>query len=200
MADVDLRVVDLHMSRALDRVLHEDRAELVVNGGFFDARGEPVGLVVSQGEELSPLKADLSGGVLAVDRERAQLFATEAFAGSAPWFAIQCRPRLVVQSLVNIHSDAGPRAARTAICLRDSGRTLEFVVAEQAPDRPGPTLFELATELSADGCEDALNLDGGPSTGWASSTDAGVDFVEPRAPVRHALVVTRRVARSGGSR
>jgi len=192
LAAVELGIVDLHMSRALDQVLTTRHAELVVNGGFFDERGEPVGLVVSAGIRLSPLKPNLSGGVMVVDRERAMLFATEDYVDHNPRFAVQCRPRLVVRSKNNIRSDDGLRAARTALCLRAGGTTLEFVVAEEGPERPGPTLYELAAELAADGCEAALNLDGGPSTGWASNDGPQVVFIAPRAPVRHALVVTRK--------
>lgn len=192
LSSVELGIIDLHMSRALDQVMTARHAELVVNGGFFDERGEPVGLVVSEGIRLSPLKPNLSGGVMAVESERATLYATEDYVDRSPRFAVQCRPRLVVGSKNNVKSDEGPRAARTALCLRDGGATLEFVVAEEGPEEPGPTLYELGAELAAGGCEEALNLDGGPSTGWASNDGPGVVFIAPRAPVRHALVVTRK--------
>lgn len=186
---IDLGIADLHMSRGLDEVLKAQHAVLVVNGGFFDVHGEPVGLVVTNGKPLSALKPSLSGGVLTVDRGTAELFASEEYTPHQVPFAIQCRPRLVVKSRSNIRSDTGERAARTAICIRDGGRELELVVATESPDAPGPTLFELANELAAEGCEQALNLDGGPSTGWASESDAGVVFVPPRAAVRHALFI-----------
>jgi uncharacterized protein YigE (DUF2233 family) len=130
--------------------------------------------------------------VLTLDAEHAKIYATEDYVDHTPLFAVQCRPRLVVASKNNIHSDGGPRAARTALCLRDGGKTLEFVVAAEGPGHPGPTLYELGNELALDGCEDALNLDGGPSTGWASHDGTGTVFLAPRAPVRHALVVTRK--------
>jgi exopolysaccharide biosynthesis protein len=62
------------------------------------------------------------------------------------------------------------RAARTAACVRDGGRTLELYLTE--PRDLGPSLSELAHFLLEQGCEHALNLDGGPSTA-AAYRDAG---------------------------
>ena len=68
------------------------------------------------------------------------------------------------------------------------GTDVEFdLVSDDARD--GPTLFELATSLAGDGCEEALNLDGGPSTGWASDIDGVRAFRSPRAPVRNGVIV-----------
>jgi hypothetical protein len=96
---------------------------------------------------------------------------------------------------VNIRSDDGRRAPRTAICLRSSGRSIELDTASGDGDDPGPTLRELASELADLGCEEALNLDGGPSTGRAAREDGGISFDPPMAAVRHAVVV-----RSSGTR
>ncbi|MEO8798005.1 MAG: phosphodiester glycosidase family protein, partial [Polyangiaceae bacterium] len=119
----------------------------------------------------------------------AHLTATEDYVPHAPDFAVQCRPRLVVGSHRNIKTDDGKRAARTALCLRDGGRTIDIVVALGAGVDAGPTLFELANELESTGCEEALNLDGGPSTGWASRLEDASVFVPPRGPVRQVIAV-----------
>jgi uncharacterized protein YigE (DUF2233 family) len=193
MSSIQLSIEDVRMSTRLDEVLARRSARLVVNGGFFDPRGAPLGLAVSEGKALSVYSPGMSGGVVWAKDGVAHLSATESYdADAGPVdFAIQCRPRLVVASRANIRSDDGRRARRTALCLRDGGRTLEVLVASGAGRADaGPTLFELAEELALDGCEDALNLDGGPSTGWASTdADGGRSFVPPRAPVRHVVVV-----------
>ncbi len=177
------------MSTELDGVLARTEAKLVVNGGFFDPRGNPIGLAVSDGKVLSTFSPGMSGGVLWIREGVAHLTATEEYRSGPVDFAIQCRPRLVVGSRVNIRSDDGRRAPRTAVCVRSSGQSLEFDMAGEGGDDPGPTLKELASELADLGCEEALNLDGGPSTGWASREDGGVAFDPPLAPVRHAVVV-----------
>jgi len=193
LADVSLSIADAGMSRALDAVLTKTRAELVVNGAFFDERGAPRGLAIDHGAVLSPLVPTMSGGVLHVDGDRGALDPTEGFVvpSPPPDFAVQCRPRLVVRGKVNIRSDDGQRAERTALCLRRDGRTLDVVLAGHGSGS-GPSLLALATELAASGCEEALNLDGGPSSGAAFWDGGAPQLLAPRAGVRHAIVVKRR--------
>jgi hypothetical protein len=86
--------------------------------------------------------------------------------------------------------DDGQRAERTALCLRDDGRTIDVVIAK-SPEG-GPSLFALARYLARTGCDDALNLDGGPSTGAAWREGDSVRVEAPRGAIRHAVVVRRR--------
>jgi hypothetical protein len=89
--------------------------------------------------------------------------------------AVQCGPRLVEHDgTIGIHRDDGRRYARTAACVREGGRTLDFVLVWNAGDpMRGPGLLSFARMLLASPsfvgdaapCERALNLDGGPSTG-----------------------------------
>jgi hypothetical protein len=197
LGEVALTIEDARMSTRLDEVLERASAELVVNAGFFDPEGKPVGLSVSGGRVLSPPSRTMSGGVLSVEGGVGSLAPTEGFElpSPIPDFAVQCRPRLVVDRIVNIRSDDGVRAERTALCLRDAGSTLDVVLSRPALGAPAPTLFELATSLAAFGCDQALNLDGGPSTGAAVRGSSGVELVAPRAGVRQAVAV-RRVTRS----
>ena len=196
LRDVSLTIEDVGMSRDLGGVLARTAAELVVNAGFFDERGQPIGLALSGGKTLSPPSRSLSGGVLTIADDVGVQTASESFTlpEPAPAFGIQCRPRLVVAGKRNIRKDDGKRAERTALCLRDEGRTLDVILARTEDGKPLPTLYELADELVASGCEEALNLDGGPSTGAAHRADAGAppEILPPRGPVRHAVVVRRR--------
>jgi len=191
----ELRIEDAGMTTALDAVLVRAGAELVVNGGFFDPEGRPVGLAISSGVVLSRLGRNLSGGVLASDGARAELFAAEGFVmPDGGTFAVQCRPRLVVDGRANVKSDDGKRAERTALCTRDGGRTVDVVVVRGSDDgeSPGPSLFALATHLADAGCESALNLDGGPSTGVAWREGNDVKLLAPRGPIRHVVALYER--------
>jgi uncharacterized protein YigE (DUF2233 family) len=191
----ELRIEDAGMTTALDAVLTKTGAELVVNGGFFDPEGKPVGLAVSGGAVLSRLGKKLSGGVLTADDTRAQLFPAEDFVlPDGGTFAIQCRPRLVVDRAANVKGDDGKRAERTALCTRDEGRTVSVVIVRGSDDgeSPGPSLFALARHLVDAGCESALNLDGGPSTGVAWHEDGQVKLLAPRGPVRHVVAFRER--------
>ncbi len=178
--------------RSLEAVRLDEEASVVINGGFFDPAFAPEGLSVSGGRVLSAHLPALSGGVLTIEGARAHLHEAERYdAGAIVDFAVQCRPRLVVDGARNIATDDGRRAARTALCVRDDRRTLDVVIVP-APPELGVTLFQLADALVDHGCLEALNLDGGPSTGAAWRAPDGTALVPPRGPVRQAIVVGLR--------
>lgn len=193
--DVELRVVE---PLAATLPARPPEVTLVINGGFFDTEGEPEGLLVIDSETQHPYRRGLGGGIFALDAERGVQLDGETFDEAAPRppgvrFAIQARPRLVVASRNNIRSDNGRRAARTALCLRDAGRTLEVWVAfDTGEEVSGPTLFELGAHMAAEGCDEALNLDGGPSTAFADEDETR----SPRGPLREALLFRRTPASS----
>lgn len=196
----EMTIEDTGMTTALDSVMTTANGELAVNAGFFGPDQKPVGLSMSNGVILTRLSKATSGGVLVSDGSTAKLFATEDFdlrdaASDASYkFALQCRPRLVVDKLVNIKSDDGKRAERTALCVRAEGKVVDVVVIRGSDDgeSPGPSLFALAQHLANAGCESALNLDGGPSTGVAWREDGGIQQLPPRAPIRQAVVFKDR--------
>lgn len=189
-----MHVEDVGMTTELGDVLRRTNAELVVNGGFFDPNGKALGLAISDGVPLSRLSKAMSGGVLTTDGERARLWESETFTlPEATRFAIQCKPRLVVDGAPNVRRDDGRRSERTALCVRDGGRTVDVVVVrDEAGDLGGPSLFALGRFLARRGCESALNLDGGPSTGVAWRDEGGVRALAPRGGVRHAVVFRKR--------
>lgn len=189
-----IRIEDVGMKSALDDVLARTNAELVINAGFFDREEKPLGLAVSNGAVLSKLAPRLSGGVIASDGERARLSDSESFVlPEGTDFAVQCRPRLVVDGQPNVKRDDGHRSERTALCLRDEGHVVEVVVVRgQATESGGPSLFALGNFLSRHGCKDALNLDGGPSTGFAVRDGEHVHHSPPRSGIRQAIAFVRR--------
>lgn len=185
----------------LERLADEPTLWFAVNGGFFEPSLEPSGLLFSRGRRLGAFAPRGGSGVLWVAGGRAQIMRSDRalpeLAGAD--LALQCGPRLVEGGRPGVHRDDGRRAARTALCLREGGRLLDVVLVWDV-DHPGegPGLYRLAELLSrpspvgdAAGCDDALNLDGGPSTGLA--TRALPEGWGPRAPgpVPWALAVLR---------
>jgi uncharacterized protein YigE (DUF2233 family) len=190
LAGARFRVIDLGMGRDVAGALATSGASLVVNGGFFDRERRPEGLVVSEGAMIAARSDTLGGGVLAVSGGRGALFPAEGFAPQPGLeFAIQARPRLLVGGAANVKRDDGRAAERTALCLRDEGRALEIVVARGEAGGAGPTLSLLADMLASRGCQEALNLDGGPSTGVAWRQAGEIHALAPRGPVRHLIAV-----------
>jgi hypothetical protein len=134
-----VRIVDVGMKTSLTDALESTGARFAVNGGFFGVDDKPMGLAISDRTTLSSFSKKLSGGVLAIEANLGRLYDVESYVPSAsPSFAIQCRPRLVVDGVVNVKSDDGHRAERTALCLRDAGKTLDVVLVHGS-DVKAPT-------------------------------------------------------------
>jgi uncharacterized protein YigE (DUF2233 family) len=180
LSELRSEITDLAFERTVSASLED--ALLAINGGYWEwHRGKPrmMGWVVSNGTELSPLRKKLDGGVLIVQQSRARI-ARAAGLSTKPQgidVAVQCRPRLVEAGKVVTGLNPQGRAARTAVCVRDGGRTLDTYLSE--PRDRGPTLAELGAWLAAQGCSDALNLDGGPSTSAAFRDRDGVLKIGP---------------------
>lgn len=154
-----------------------DPAMLAINGGYWEWHmGKPrqIGWVVSAETQLSPLRKKLDGGVLIVQQARARIARASGLSVKTQGveLAVQCRPRLVEAGKVVPNLSTQGHAARTAVCTRDAGRTLDAYLSE--PGDRGLTLAELGEWLAAQGCTDALNLDGGPSTAAAFRKSDGV--------------------------
>jgi uncharacterized protein YigE (DUF2233 family) len=184
-------------SRNLADVLGDPSLALAVNAGFFDRDLSASGLLISEGAKLAETRRGGGSGILIVRDSRAELLGRDDALPAKLDFAVQCGPRLIERDgSVGIHRNDEKRAARTVACVRDAGRQLDLIVAF-TPERrgDGPTLFELAQRLSMplaagdkSGCEAALNLDGGPSTGMVVPAVPELRY-DPVGPVPFALVV-----------
>lgn len=168
LAGLRVAVVDLDYTRPLAAAL--GGANLVVNGGYWGFRDERtrmlIGLLYAGGKQLSPLRDRLDGGVLTLRDGRASISPSRGY--KLPHdadLALQCSPRLVVSRAVVPSLNASARSARTAACVRNGGKTLDIYLTD--PQEQGATLEQLAHWLLSDGCDYALNLDGGSSSAAA---------------------------------
>lgn len=166
LASARLTFVDLHYKTALINILGDHR--LLLNGGYWAYQGSAKkiqGLLVVNGTQLAPRANNLNGGVLEIRDGRGRLLASNVpLDPNGATLAIQCNPRLVDQGQVIPKLESARLAARTALCLRDEGTVLDAYLTH---DDTRTTLAELGTFLVQEGCQFALNLDGGPSTAAA---------------------------------
>lgn len=188
LAEVRTEVTDLGFTLPVSGSLGD--AKLAINGGYWEWHmGKPrmIGWVVSGGTQLSPLRKKLDGGVLIVQQGRARIARSAGLAVKTQGveLAVQCRPRLVESSKVVPELNSSGRALRTAVCIRDGGRTLDAYLSE--PRDRGPTLAELGQWLATEGCTDALNLDGGPSTAAAFRDAKGVVKIGPGTGLPYSI-------------
>ena len=202
-ADLDvvrMRAMELS-KRRLETVTEYRSALFAVNGGYFEPDFKPSGLLIEDGRIVSDWQERGGSGALVVRGGRASLANEPPADSTSVELAVQCGPRLVEPGgVLGMKGDDGKRAERTAACIRRGGRELNFVIAA-GPDvgSAGPTLYQFAQWLVAplspgepSGCEAALNLDGGPSTGVVARRFSRQEAVAPRGPVPWALVATAR--------
>jgi hypothetical protein len=176
---IPFHMIEIHRSAGALRILDARRADrdrasvealatesgalAAINGSFFLDDGTPLGLRISQGQRLSPLRK-VDWGVFSIDQSGHPDLVHVRDWKDRPEirFAFQSGPRLVVAGKALTFK---PNIARrSAICVRKDDTILLVATARPL------TLLELATLLQRSksnggmACEHALNLDGGSST------------------------------------
>ena len=161
-----------------------------VNGGYFDPADAPVGLVISGGKQIAPLrKARLLSGVMVVSAGRVQLLRTAEYSPNRKATeALQCGPFLV---------DRGQPVPG----LNDTRPARRTFILTGGPDRAavgfcsGVTLAQLAKILATQGIapdlkiQRALNLDGGSSSAFWFAGDRGPFSISEQKTVRNFMGV-----------
>ena len=156
-----------------------------INGGYFERDLRPSGLLIDEGRQVQA-KSGGSGAVV-IDQGRLRLaWLREAEAGPRA-SVLQAWPFLVEPGGADgIHRDDGKRSRRSAVGLDAAGRGLLIAVPVD-----GVTLRELMGICRELGAVVALNLDGGPSTGFALGVPPG--WRSPsETEISNALVLRRR--------
>jgi len=158
-----------------------------VNGGYFDPENAPVGLLISDGKLIAPLrKARLLSGVLAVSKARIELLRSGEYSSRKNVIAaVQSGPFLV---------DGGTAVAG----LNDTKSARRTVVLTSGSDRAGigfssaVTLAELGEILAMPNLkiQRALNLDGGSSSAFWFNGERGVTSIAEQKTVRDFVVIT----------
>ena len=185
---------------------------LAVNAGYFEADGAPTGLFAGASGAYGVPRRRGGTGIVVVRDQRATLvpFTASFTLGGPAELAVQAGPRLLEpDGRPGIRSDDGQRAPRTVLCLGDGGRRVDLILLWQRGNPlAGPGLFALSRALvtpllPADPrrCEQALNLDGGPSTGLVLGRDLAAWVAVqhlPLGPVPWALQVRPRASTRPG--
>lgn len=152
-------------------------AVLTINGGFFTKEGDPVGMVISDGQKIANYSEKGGSGIFAVYGKTLRIGWAQnvATATPQPEQAIQNGPLLVEPGgIFGIYHIREKYYHRTAIGLDEQGRLLVLLTKKiYGPDemKSGLNLYETAAIFHDPisegglGAISALNLDGGTSTG-----------------------------------
>ncbi len=161
-----------------------------VNGGYFDPADAPVGLLVSGGRMISPLrKAKLLTGVLYASRSKVDVVRKTGFAMSdRVRAAVQCGPLLVEHNAPVRGLNETRAARRTFAAVDGKGRVLLGVSSAISLAQMGQVLCR--TNASGDfNVMRALNLDGGSSSAfWFAGKEQTISNQESKV-VRDFIAV-----------
>ncbi len=161
-------------------------AVAAINGGFFDPAYKPLGLLVDNGQTLSPLR-HVDHGVFGIAAHQPLLrHAREWNALPELEFAVECGPRLLVDGKPLTFKPGFAR--RTALGSDSQGR-VTIIVSDGVLQLSELTSFlQRGEREGGPGLVNALNLDGGPST--MLEIDAGVVHVNVPTPVQVPVGIT----------
>jgi Phosphodiester glycosidase len=158
---------------------------VALNGGYFEPDLRPSGLLIDQGREVQARSG--GSGVLVLENGQAKLLRLHDLKPSPSASVLQAWPFLIEPGGDDgIHRDDEKRSRRSAIGLDAQGRGLLVAVPQD-----GVSLYGLMQACRNLGAVVALNLDGGPSTGFALGIPPG--WSAPSATeVSNALVLRAR--------
>jgi uncharacterized protein YigE (DUF2233 family) len=157
--DIALNNDNLTKLANLKNFAEQEKASLVINGGFFTPQYKPLGLRISNYQQLNELKPISWWGVFYIKKNRAYI---RPFKNLGRYkqiaFAVQAGPRLLINS--KIPKLKSGKAQRTAL-----GITKENDLIIVTTQNAAISTYELASLMKDQlGCVNALNLDGGSST------------------------------------
>lgn len=186
-----LRVIDNPTGKDdLAAAMRREQCLAGVNGGYFDPENKPVGLVISGGKLIAPLrKARLLSGVLVASAGRVQLLRTAEYSPKRPANeALQCGPFLVDRGQPVPGLNDTRSARRTFVVTGGADRAAIGFCS-------GVTLAQLAKILVTPGVtlelkvQRALNLDGGSSSAFWFAGERGPFSISEQKAVRNFVAV-----------
>ena len=175
---------------SLAEIMRRENCLAGVNGGYFDPENKPVGLLISAGNVLAPLrKARLLSGVMIVANGRIQLLRVAEYSSKRrATTALQCGPFLVDNGQPVPGLNDTRSARRTFILTGGSDRAAIGFCS-------GVTLAQLGKILATPGIapdlkvQRALNLDGGSSSAFWFAGERGPISISEQKTVRNFVAI-----------
>jgi uncharacterized protein YigE (DUF2233 family) len=168
-----------------------DDALAIWNGGYFEQDLHPSGLLIDQGRQASAPNSGSGLVIFGTHGEPLRLvrYRQRDEVHDALQSALQVWPFLLEPGGADgIHRDDQKRAHRSALGLDDAGRGILVAVVDD-----GISLHRLMRVVRALGATVAVNLDGGPSTGFGLAFEPHWSY-PAQTPVSNALLLRPRVA------
>lgn len=189
-----LRVIDDPAARSvLADVMQRENAVAGVNGGYFAPDYAAVGLLISDGRVVAPMrKARLLSGVVSATNGRVQVQRAGEFSTkSKPAAARQCGPFLVERGAPVIGLNDTKAARRTFVGVGGADRAAIGYSSHLTLAQLGAVLAtpNVLPDLKM---QRALNLDGGSSSGFWFDGEGDAFSIPEQKTVRDFIAVVPR--------
>jgi exopolysaccharide biosynthesis protein len=186
-----LRVIDNPTGADdLATIMRRTRGVAGVNGGYFDPQDAPLGLLISDGKLIAPLrKARLLSGLLVVAKGRVELLRYAEYSSRKnATAALQCGPFLVDGGKAVPGLNDTRSARRTFILTGGADRAAIGFCSSVTLAELGDILAtpRVVPELKV---QRALNLDGGSSSAFWFAGESGPFSIRELKRVRNFVVV-----------
>ncbi len=163
----------------------------VFNGSYFHEDQTPSGDLIRDGKDLSPRSFDLDKSAVIELAPQFRIIDTlnQPFDANVSQEAAQSFPVLVRRGQSAVLEDSGKIARRTFVGVRNDGWAVLGTLADGEL-----SLFQLAQTLSRSEflMQTALNLDGGPSTGYSFLSENSEQVSNSFTTVPISVIVKRK--------
>ena len=191
-----LRVIDQPNEPRADlaAVMQREHCLAGVNGGYFDPEDAPVGLLISDGKLIAPLRrARLLSGVAIVANGRLQLLRFAEYSAKRNAVnALQCGPFLVDRGQPVAGLNGTRSARRTFILTAASDRAAIGLCSEVTLAQLGKILASPGMAAADLKVQRALNLDGGSSSAFWFAGERGPFSISEQKTVRDFVAIVPR--------
>lgn len=196
---VDQPRASLLSAPPISELTRRAKALLGVNGGYFDADFNPVGLYVLGGSVRRPIaNRQLLSGLLVIGRTGRLEVRTQKETYQDAVYALQCGPLLIDPGgEIGIKNIPGPGARRTVLGIAESGELAVISTTAVSLRTLAEALHGHPAAFGVGRLERALNLDGGPSTAMTALFTRPPLRIEALTPVRTALLFFARRKKIG---
>lgn len=180
-------------AETLAAAMQRERCVAGVNGGYFDPKDAPIGLLISDRRLIAPLRqARLLGGVVSAVGGRVSIQRAAEFSlKSKPTAARQCGPFLVEKGKPIIGLNDTRSARRSFVATSGSERAAIGYCSHVTLAQLGALLATpgIASDLKI---QHALNLDGGSSSGFWFKGENGAFSIREQKRVSDYLAIVPR--------
>jgi uncharacterized protein YigE (DUF2233 family) len=187
-----LRIIDQPTEPrvGLAHVMKQEKCLAGVNGGYFDRDYAPIGLLVTDGRVIAPLrKARLLSGILSVVNGRVRLQRVSEFSRKSKiTAAVQCGPFLIDRSRAVTGLDDSRPARRTFVAIGVTHQAALGYCSAVSLAQLGQILASpaLVRDLKI---ERALNLDGGSSSAFWFANEGKPFSIPEQKTVRDFVAI-----------